>query len=134
MVSGLNWPYGVAVDGSGNLYIADNGSNSIDEWNAVSHVVSSLVSAGLSHPQGVAVDSAGNVYFADTNHSAIKEWPVAAPHSVVKPLVSSNLNNPGGVAVDASGNALVSGRGYQQQRSQGVELDVACGHDLVSQG
>ena len=64
--SGLNAPYGVAVDGAGNVYIADTGNNAIKEWNATTQQVTTLVSSGLSDPNGVAVDAAGNVYIADT--------------------------------------------------------------------
>ena len=63
--SGLNTPDGVAVDGAGNVYIADTGNNAIKEWNAATQTVSTLVSSGLNYPHGVAVDGAGNVYIAD---------------------------------------------------------------------
>jgi streptogramin lyase len=70
--TGLNSPSQVAVDGSGNVYVADSGSNSIKEWNAVTRQLTTLVSAGLSKPAGVAVDSSGNVYIADTGNNAVK--------------------------------------------------------------
>ena len=63
--SGLNTPTGVAVDGSGNVYIADTGNNAIKEWNASTQAVTTLVSSGLNNPYGVAVDGSGNVYIAD---------------------------------------------------------------------
>ena len=44
--SGLNEPEGVAVDGAGNVYIADTGDNAIKEWNATTQTVTTLVSAG----------------------------------------------------------------------------------------
>ena len=64
---------GVAVDGAGNVYIADTSHNAIKEWNATTQQVTTLVSSGLSGPFGVAVDGAGNVYIADTDNNAIKE-------------------------------------------------------------
>ena len=64
----------MAVDGSGNVYIADT---AIKEWNASTNTVTTLVSKGLNSPQGVAVDGSGNVYIADTNHNAVKELPRA---------------------------------------------------------
>ena len=45
--SGLNGPFGVAVDGAGNVYIADTRNNAIKEWNAATQTVSTLVSSGL---------------------------------------------------------------------------------------
>jgi DNA-binding beta-propeller fold protein YncE len=104
--SGLSHPMGVAVDGSGNVYIADWGHHAIKEWVATSNTVITLVSSGLYYPSGVAVDGIGNVYIADTRHNAIKEW-VAASKNVIT-LVSSGLNWPSGVAVDGAGNVYIA--------------------------
>jgi len=102
VASGLDFPFGVAVDGAGNVYFADSGHNAIKEWVAASNTVISLVSSGLYSPWGVAVDSQGNVYFADSGNNAIKEWKVA--DSNVTTLVSSGLLHPQGLALDAAGN------------------------------
>jgi hypothetical protein len=70
--SGLDAPQGVAVDGSGNVYIADTPttpSRSGARHPAGKHVGFS----GLNYPTEVAVDSQGNVYFADEKNNAIKE-------------------------------------------------------------
>jgi DNA-binding beta-propeller fold protein YncE len=75
--SGLNTPYGVALDGAGNVFIADSGNNAIKKWTAANQTVTTLVSSGLNTPYGVAVDSAGNVYIADSGNNAIKELPGA---------------------------------------------------------
>ena len=49
---GLSFPDGVAVDGSGNVYIADTGNNAIEEWNADRRRRSrTLVSSGLNSRQ-----------------------------------------------------------------------------------
>ena len=107
--SGLNNPYGVAVDGSGNVYIADPHNSAIKEWSASTQQVATLASSGLSYPQGVAVGGSGNVYIADTNNSAIKEWS-ASTQQVTK-LVSSGLSNPTGVAVDGFGDVYIADYG-----------------------
>ena len=74
LASWADHPYGVAVDGAGNVYIADTDNNAIEEWNATTQTVTTLVSSGLNEPGGVAVDGAGNVYIADTGNNAIEEW------------------------------------------------------------
>ena len=101
---GLNLPYGVAVDSSGNVYIADTGNNAIEEWSAGQ--MTTLVSAGLNGPHGVAVDGQGNVYIADAYNNAIKEWSPA--NQQLNTLVSSGLNFPVGVAVDGQGNVYIA--------------------------
>ena len=106
------WPSGlggVAVDGSGNVYIADTLHSAIKEWVAASNTVATLVSSGLRLPYGVSVDSSGNVYIADTGNNAIKEW-IAASNTVTT-LVSLGLSGPTGVAVDGSGNVYIADSG-----------------------
>ena len=107
--SGLMNPRGVAIDGAGNVYIADNASNTIDEWKAASDTLTTVVSSGLSGPNGLAMDNAGNLYFADSGHNAIKEL-MAAGGSVTT-LVSSGLNTPLGLAVDSLGNVYIANAG-----------------------
>ncbi len=104
--TGLDAPFDVAVDASGNVYIADAFNNAIKEWNASTQQVSTLVSSGLNHPESVAVDAAGNVYIADFENNAIKEWNASTQQ--VSTLVSSGLNFAQGVAVDAAGNVYIA--------------------------
>ena len=108
--SGLNHPQGVAVDLSGNVYLADTGNNEIKEWNVSTQLVSALVPSGLNYPSGVAVDSQGNAYFADEKNNAIKKWSVAT--GAVTSLVSSGLSSPAGVALDSNGNVYFSDAGH----------------------
>jgi streptogramin lyase len=98
-------PYGVAVDGLGNVYFSDIGNNAVEEWVPSMQQLTTLVSSGLNDPEGIAVDSSGNVYISDTGNNAIKEWSAATQQ--VTTLVSSGLNEPGGVAVDGWGNVYI---------------------------
>jgi uncharacterized protein (TIGR03437 family) len=81
----LGYPEGLAVDSSGNLYIADWGNNRIRRVsNGVIATVAGSGTGGFSgdngpatsaelwSPQGVAVDSAGNVYIADNDNNRIR--------------------------------------------------------------
>jgi len=106
--SGLNLPYAVAVDGSGNVYIADGGNGRILKvtLSGGSYTQSTVVS-GLNFPAGVAVDGSGNVYIADSgNNQVLKESPVGG--SYVQTTVGSGLFGPLGVAVDGSGNVYIA--------------------------
>jgi hypothetical protein len=76
--SGLSFPSGVAVDGAGNVYIADWGHNSIKKWTAANNTVTALAS-GLFYSTDVAVDGAGNVYIV--YESSLRELP----HAFVDP-------------------------------------------------
>ncbi len=98
----------VAVDGAGNVYIADIDNNAIKEWSATSQKVTTVVSAGLNKPAGVAVDPSGNLYIADTGDKTIKEWNAST--GKLTTLVSG-LNDPRSVAVASSGNIYIADTG-----------------------
>ena len=104
LASGVYYPQGVAVDSSGNVYIADVGA--IEEWNAATQTVSTRVS-GLYAPNGVAVDGAGNIYI--DSGDAIEEWNTGT--QTLGTLVSSGLSDAQGVAVDGSGNVYIADAG-----------------------
>ncbi|MGB7758226.1 MAG: SBBP repeat-containing protein, partial [Bryobacteraceae bacterium] len=111
---GLTWPNqprGVAVDGSGNVFIAFVGganNNPVEVWNSSTQQVTSLGQI-VHQPSGVAVDGSDNVYLAETNNNAIVEWHLATPP--VTTLVSSGLSGPYGVAVDNSDNVYIADTG-----------------------
>ena len=72
--SGFNEPAGVAVDGSGNVFVADRNHNAVKEILAAGgYTTVHTLGSGFSEPTGVAVDGSGNVFVADTNHNAVKE-------------------------------------------------------------
>jgi sugar lactone lactonase YvrE len=56
----FNFPQQVAVDSSGNVYIADYNNGRLKKHNSSGTYVGSIT--GLSTPTGVAVDSSGNIY------------------------------------------------------------------------
>lgn len=107
-------PRGIAGDGSGSVFVANNNLYTVDKLSAggaLTRVAGTLFdnsSAGsLDHPEGVAVDAAGNLYIADTwNHRIAK----LAPGGVLTTL-ASGLSSPRGVAVDGAGRVLVADTG-----------------------
>ena len=92
----LNNPTGVAVDGAGNIYIADQGNGRIREVNAVTGTITTVAGGGngrgasdaygdggaatnaiLSGPNDVAVDAVGDIYIADSFHGLVREVSAA---------------------------------------------------------
>jgi sugar lactone lactonase YvrE len=103
-------PYGVAVDGSGNVYFADAFNNAVDEMPpgcASSNCVKTL-GGGFLFPSGVAVDGSGNVYVADYGNEAVKEIPGGCASSSCVTVLGGGFDGPTAVAVDGSGNVYVA--------------------------
>jgi len=106
---GVFFPYGIAVDGGGNLYIADLVNNQVlkETLTASGYTQSTIPTSGLFAPDGVAVDGVGNVYITDhDNNRVIKETPSMGGYaeSVVADSSNNGIINPGAIAVDSSGN------------------------------
>ncbi|WP_263366246.1 choice-of-anchor D domain-containing protein, partial [Edaphobacter bradus] len=106
--SGLNSPGDVAVDGSGNIYIADTYNHRVlKETLSGGSYTQSTIGSGLSYTWGVVVDGSGNVYIADSaNNRVLKE--TLSGGSYTESTIGSGLNGPGGVAVDGSGNVYIA--------------------------
>jgi len=125
-------PNAAAVDGAGNLYVADT-ANHVIRLIKPNGMVSTLAglagnadsnngvggNARFSAPFGVAVDTAGNVYVADSGNNTIRKiTPAGAvttlaglaghPGSDDGPGKAARFRNPRGVAVDAAGNVYVA--------------------------
>jgi uncharacterized protein (TIGR03437 family) len=130
----LKNPVAVAVDGSGNLYIADSGNHVIRKITGT--IISTVAGNGtpgfsgdngtafplaqLNNPKGVVVDPSGNVFIADTGNSRIR---MVSPAGVITTIagtggfaytgdggaaLSAQLNFPAGITLDASGNIYVA--------------------------
>jgi hypothetical protein len=96
-------PRGVALDGSGRVFVADETSNSVvvfDKTNAPTGI--SFGNATLSQPQGVAVDSA-KVYVASMGSNAVVRFAVAGG---AVDAIFTGLSAPIGIALDALGTTL----------------------------
>src|SRR5580692_5273605 len=110
----LSYPYRVAVDASGNVYISNTQGNEILKETLANGVYteSVVVSTGLATPYGVAVDGSGNVYLADNGHNrVVKETPSGS--SYIQTVVTTTaLSYPTGVAADASGNLYIADTGH----------------------
>lgn len=134
----LSSPYGVAVDGSGNLYISDNGNNrilkvtythaglttftsvSIFAGGGTSLGNGTATSAKLSNPKGIALDNAGNLYIADYGNNIVREVTGGIINTIAGSTslatysgdgglaISAGLNGPSAVAVSSSGNVYIA--------------------------
>ena len=101
---GLHCPRGVAVDGSGNVFIADSNDSRVLMVPAGGGA-QFTVGIGLNGPNGVTVDAKGNIFIADSRNNRAVVIPV---NGGAQYTVGSGLSDPGGVAVDGAGNVYIA--------------------------
>ena len=92
----------VALDGAGNLYIADTDNGRVRKVDP-SGIITSVV-AGLRDPYSVAADSAGNLFVTDSSNDKILK--VSASGSVT--VIAGGLSSPSGLALDHAGNLYIA--------------------------
>jgi len=114
--SGFSAPSGVAVDSSGNVYVADSGNNAVYQiavtGGCTTDCVVTTLGSGFGTPSGVAVDSSGNVYVADSGNSAVYQIAVTGGCTTNCMVISLDpVGSPTGVVLDSSGNVYVADRG-----------------------
>jgi trimeric autotransporter adhesin len=144
--AGLNYPTGVAVDSSNNLYIADSQNNRIRKVNA-SGTISTFAGNGtanysgdggaatsstLNLPVGVVVDAARNLFIVDSGNQCVRK---VGTNNIITTIAgngtnnysgdggaatNANLSNPQGMALDNIGDLFIADSGNNRIRQVGT--------------
>jgi sugar lactone lactonase YvrE len=129
----LEFPAGLSIDATGNVFVAETGSQRIRRIDAATRVVTTVagteiigfygdggpaVEAGLTYPEGVTVDAEGNLYVADTYANRIRAVPACT--TVAAPVLAS----PAPGATTASGGAYLSWNAAKGAFRYDVYLDT----------
>ena len=141
----LGYPAGLAIDLSGNLYIADAGAHRVRKVSVVDGTITTVAgpgstngalgdggpatSATLGSPRGITVDAVGNLYISDDGNNRVRKVSADGTITTVAgggpnstnlgdggPATSASLRYPEAVAVDASGNLYISDNGNNRVR------------------
>jgi YVTN family beta-propeller protein len=125
----LNSPLGVAVDSTGNVFIADSLNNVIRKVDTTGTITTFATNADFCDLLQMATDSANNLYVADDCTSVIFKVTPAGVVSVFAGVpftygyngdgitaITAHLNLPFGVAVDKNGNVLIADYGNNRVR------------------
>ena len=112
----FNYPYGIAVDSSGNVFVVDTGNHRIQKFTNSGTFVTKWGSQGTANGQfeghrNIAIDLSGNVFVADTENHRIQKFTNNGNFiGTWGSLGTSNgqFQYPLGIAVDLSGNVFVA--------------------------
>ncbi|MBV9143542.1 MAG: protein kinase [Pseudonocardiales bacterium] len=130
----FRYPVGVAVDRSGNLYVAENNGcrvRKIDQSGRISTVAGtgvagfsgdggSATQAQLKYPQAITIDDSGNLYIADTSNYRIRKVDAAGTITTIAgngtqgfagdggPAAAAELGYPVDVTVDRAGSLYIA--------------------------
>jgi sugar lactone lactonase YvrE len=132
----LAWPAGVAVDDSGNVFIAERRGNRIRRVDAATGLIATVAGNGtrgysgdggpaqqaaISIPELIALDAAGNLFITDRGNARVRRIDArtgiistAAGNGTVGyrgdggPATAASLSHPFGVLVDAAGNLFIA--------------------------
>ncbi len=151
----LSLPFGLAINGSGELIMTDYGNNRIRKINT-SGVIYTIAGIGyygfagdggpataaqFRAPTGIAIDPGGNIYISDAINQRVRKISTSGIISTKFgtgvigyngdgiPASSATLAGPAGIMIDASGNVYVSD--YQNDRLRKVNpsgvISTVCG-------
>ncbi len=128
----------MAVDSTGNLYIADTNNNRVREVTAATGIITTIAGTGtagysgdngpaasatLNKPSAVVEGSTGNLYILDTGNNVVRLVNTTGTIMTIAgngtagysgddgPATSATLHTPYGLNIDSSGNLYISDSG-----------------------
>lgn len=103
--TGTSDPQAIALGASGQIYVANAGSNSVTTYQS-GKPSSPTIKSGINDPQGVTVDASGKIYV--TNYGSNTVTTYLSNGTPTTPTITSGLNGPQGIFVDSKGKIYVT--------------------------
>jgi sugar lactone lactonase YvrE len=127
----FNNPRAMAIDGSGNIFVADYGNNRVQKFDSSGVYLSQFGSAGTGNgqfdgPTAIAFDGSGNIFVADWFNNRVQKFDSSGVYLSQFGTVGTGngqFQNPAGLVIDGSSNIFVADSGnnrVQKFNSSGV--------------
>ena len=133
IVTGLNTPWGIAVDvQGGKIYWADAGTDKIQRANLDGTNIQDLVTTGLDSPWGIALDvQDGKIYWTDLGTDKIQRANLDGTN--IQDIVTTGLDSPDGIALDIAGRKIYW-TDFGTDKIQRANFDGTNIQDIVTTG
>ena len=102
------YPEGIAIDGSGNIWIANNGSNNVTVLNSSGAAL--FTPTVGSSPAGIAIDASGNAWVTNSGSGTVSELSSSGITLGTYPVYTAGAS-PKGIAIDKNGNIWIANSG-----------------------
>jgi hypothetical protein len=112
--SGLSSPVAAAVDSTGNIWVANAGSNSVSEFAHTGTILSGTsgyTAGGLNVPSAIAIDTTGNAWITNSGNNTLTELSSSGTNVSGSPFSGGGLSSPTAIAFDALGYSWISNVG-----------------------
>ena len=104
----LNSPGGLAIDYKGDVWVANNGGNSLAAFGPNGLYATSITTGGLNQPWDIAIDGSNNLWVSNNGNNTISEFGPAGVANTNSPFSGGGLTKPEGLAVDAQSHLWIA--------------------------
>ena len=126
----LSTPSGLAIDASGDVWVANDGNGSLTEFGPDGSYLQTVTTGGLNGPVEIAIDGSGNLWVANRGGSSLSEFNSSGVANGSSPFTGGGLATPEALAVDAQGHLWVANSGADVLS----EFNVSNGSPVSSTG
>ncbi|MBV9232893.1 MAG: SMP-30/gluconolactonase/LRE family protein [Candidatus Eremiobacteraeota bacterium] len=109
ITDGVGWPYALATDAAGNLYVSNGQSNSVTVYPPGASSPTVTITRGIDDPASIAIDSRGNLYVANLLGNSVT---VYAPGGSLLRTITDAVDGPESVALDKKDDLFVGNANF----------------------
>src|SRR5579864_6253079 len=103
----LNYPYGLALDAKGNLYVANSNGNDVLVYSPTyTQLTAKTITTNISSPTAVVIDPIGQIWIANGTTNSVTQYSSAGVQNTSN-TITSGISNPNAMALDGISNLWV---------------------------
>jgi hypothetical protein len=124
-------PINLAVDASGNVWVANSGSAFVSKLSRSNGARTDYSAGGISDPKGIAIDLSGNIWIANSTTNTLSALLSTGTPLTGSPFSGGGLNQPTALAIDPFDTVWVANAGAQTMsafNASGTPISTSAGY------